>query len=204
MKMKKNDTALILFARNPDLGRVKSRLSAALGEKKALLVYERLLSHTLKVAGDHDSDKFIFLSEYLQESLKCTNSVQLLQSGSDLGERMENAVKKICGMGFEKICIIGADCPDISCEILNDAFKALDKSDAVFGPSHDGGYYLIGLTRLIPHIFSDIEWGTDSVLETTLSKLDASKISFQLLKKLYDIDTYEDIIVSKHSEILND
>ena len=200
----KSADALIVFARNPALGKVKSRLSNTLGERKALQVYERLLAGTLKTAGDHVSVKFVFLSDYLQENLKCDNSVQFLQSGTDLGERMKNAIEKIFKMGFKRICIIGTDSPDINCEILDNAFKALDESDAVLGPAHDGGYYLIGFTKLIPEIFSDIKWGTDSVLDTTLNKLDASGFSYQLLKKLYDIDTYQDIILSKHSELLND
>ena len=98
---------------------------------------------------------------------------------------------------------MGSDCPDITPELLQNAFTALQKKDIVLGPAHDGGYYLVGMNKTlspkqIEYLFSDIPWGSDKVLPTTLERIQELQLAFQLLPKLHDIDTPDDLQYFNH------
>jgi uncharacterized protein len=115
------------------------------------------------------------------------------QQGKDLGERMSNALLQAFAAGYTKVLLIGSDCPDISRALVSEGFMLLDTHDIVLGPAHDGGYYLIGLRRPEPELFLNMEWGTERVLQQTLDKICAAKLSVALLPELRDIDRIEDL-----------
>ncbi|MEX0802670.1 MAG: TIGR04282 family arsenosugar biosynthesis glycosyltransferase [Candidatus Binatia bacterium] len=118
-----------------------------------------------------------------------------LQQGHSLGERMSHAFQHLFDGGFGNIILIGSDLPIISPALFDQAYAWLAhaEADVVLGPSADGGYYLIGMNRLIPDIFQDMSWSRDDVLARTMAKLAALGVKYQLLPLRYDIDTPEDL-----------
>ena len=186
--------ALLIFTRNPELGKCKTRLAATIGDRAALDVYIHLLRHTAKVCSQIDAvDKYVYYSEHLGDGALWNPSIFTpeVQQGPDLGKRMKQAFVTAFGRGYEKVVLIGSDLPDLQTEDLRKAFSALDAHEAVIGPASDGGYYLIGLRRLIPNLFENKPWGGDQVLQATLS--DLSGIQVSLLSEKNDVDRYEDI-----------
>jgi rSAM/selenodomain-associated transferase 1 len=117
----------------------------------------------------------------------------LVQQGYDLGERMEQTFRHLAAQGFRRRIIIGTDSPTLPLTIIQEAFRQLEDHNLVLGPSHDGGYYLIGLSSEIPPIFNGIPWGTQQVLTQTLQRINESAIPMYLLPFWYDVDTFEDL-----------
>jgi rSAM/selenodomain-associated transferase 1 len=191
--------ALIIFTRNPELGKCKTRLAATIGDESALEIYKYLLQHTAKLSEKVKADKYVFYSESIkrEDIWDATIFNKKLQQGNDLGERMENAFTELFELGYEKVIIIGSDLLDLSSDDVNEAFDFLNENDTVIGPAKDGGYYLLGMKNMHSKVFKNKEWGTSTVLENTLSDLKDSTIS--MLKELNDIDTFEDM---KHYEQL--
>ena len=191
--------ALIIFTRNPELGKCKTRLAATIGDESALEIYKYLLQHTAKLSEKVKADKYVFYSESIkrEDIWDATIFNKKLQQGNDLGERMENAFTELFELGYEKVIIIGSDLLDLSSDDVNEAFDFLNENDAVIGPAKDGGYYLLGMKNMHSKVFKHKKWGTSIVLENTLSDLKDSTIS--MLKELNDIDTFEDM---KHYEQL--
>ncbi|WP_010518223.1 TIGR04282 family arsenosugar biosynthesis glycosyltransferase [Croceivirga radicis] len=192
--MIKNSTNLLLiFTRNPELGKCKTRLAATVGDQAALDIYNFLLQHTAKVTSQLSCDKAVYYSEEIwQDDVWDANTYEKkLQEGSDLGEKMINAFKEGFAAGYKNIIVIGSDLYDIHPEDLNHAFEQLGEHDFVVGPAEDGGYYLLGMNKLLPSLFSNKEWGTDSVLQNTLQ--DLQKETYFLLEEKNDVDYFEDI-----------
>ena len=185
--------ALIIFTRNPELGKCKTRLAKTIGDKNALEVYKYLLNHTASISKDIKADRYVFYSENIKKEDLWESSIfrKKLQKGDNLGQKMLNAFAELLGMGYEKIVIIGSDLLDLDADLVNNAFVQLDFNDVVIGPAKDGGYYLLGLKNMYVKLFENKDWGTDSVLEATLSNLQNSTV--HLLKELNDIDTFEDM-----------
>lgn len=117
------------------------------------------------------------------------------QQGEDLGQRMENALAQAFSQDFDRVIIMGSDSPDLSEELIHEAFSSLETHDAVIGPSVDGGYYLIGFKNdaFLPETFEGIEWSTDTVFEETLKILEAAELSVYKLLEWRDIDTLADL-----------
>ncbi len=185
--------ALIIFTRNPELGKCKTRLAKSIGEKSALDIYKYLLQHTAKISKEARADRYVFYSEDIKKEdlWDITTFRKKLQYGYDLGARMENAFSELFQMGYEKIVIIGSDLLDLTSSHIEKAFYSLNKNDVVIGPAKDGGYYLLGIKKLHPTIFKNKVWGTSTVLKDTLN--DIQNCTFDLLEELNDIDTFEDI-----------
>lgn len=190
-----NRNALILFVRNPVLGKVKTRLTAAIGEKDALRIYEVLLSHTHDISKSIDADKFVFYSDFIEaEDLWSVDFFyKHLQQGNSLGERMQQAFENIFALGYSRVCIIGSDCYEMTTAIIENAFTAMEKNDAVIGPAKDGGYYLLGLTKMIPGIFENKNWSTATVCTDTIADFEKADIRYFYLPVLNDVDTVEDV-----------
>jgi len=194
MKNRMNNTrALLLFVRNPEKGKVKTRLAQDLGDDKALAIYLELLDITRTVAVAIPAERFLFYSNFIPENDNWpeTQFQKHLQSDGDLGARMEAAFQQALKT-HQKAVIIGSDCPELSPEIIEQAFTQLEDYDAVFGPANDGGYYLLGLKNVIPTVFREMVWSTESVLSETLARLDAAGKSYALLPELSDVDHAED------------
>jgi uncharacterized protein len=191
----KNQHAIIVFQKNLVLGKVKTRLAQSLGDQKALEIYKYLVDVTFnQLQALTGLDVFIFFSDFVENLPTGTPSDFLsgLQRGNDLGERMSNAFIDIFEKGYKSALLIGTDCPSMKKEILFEAIENLKNHDVVLGPATDGGYYLLGLKKIIPELFQYIPWGTGNVLELSLDVVKAKKSSYHLLSYLSDIDTLED------------
>ena len=184
---------LLIFTRNPELGKCKTRLAATIGDESALEIYKFLLAHTVKITSNLNLAKQVYYSVRVRENDIWDSLLyaKKKQTGSDLGERMANAFQAGFADGFEKICIIGSDLFDLSQEDIEQAFAKLDTNDVVIGPALDGGYYLLGLKVMNANIFKDKNWGTATVMKDTLEDLKNLKI--HLLEARNDVDVYEDI-----------
>ncbi|AUC75181.1 TIGR04282 family arsenosugar biosynthesis glycosyltransferase [Olleya sp. Bg11-27] len=183
---------IITFTRNPELGKVKSRLAKGIGETSALEIYKFLLEHTKNVLSKLDCDRAVYYSVKIRENDIWDSEVfsKHQQFGDDLGARMQNAFDNGFKKGYEKIIIVGSDLYDLNTEIINQAFKKLDTNDNVIGPAEDGGYYLLGMKTLNPSVFDIENWGTETVYKQTVSKLTSS---LYVLETLNDIDYVEDL-----------
>jgi len=187
--------ALIIFAKNPIAGKVKTRLAATIGNENALSVYRQLLLHTAEIASQLAVDKYVFYSDHIQQEDVWDNQLfsKETQRGNDLGERMMQAFASLFDNGYNRIVIIGTDCPELSTEIIIDAFQLLEVYDFAIGPAHDGGYYLLGMKQFQASLFENINWSTHTVLAETRVKCEALQMDYTLLSTLRDIDREEDL-----------
>jgi uncharacterized protein len=187
---------LILFSRYPIAGQAKTRLIPALGATGAAQLQRQMTEWTFAMA------------------MACAVSVQICfcggtiaqmrqwlgdgpdyqpQGDGDLGERMARAVESALAQGYQRVVIIGTDCPAIDQNLVREAFDRLHQNDLVLGAAADGGYYLIGLRRWVPEIFQAIPWSSELVLTKTLAIADTLAIPYDVLKVLPDIDRPEDL-----------
>jgi len=187
------NNALIIFTRNPELGKCKTRLAKTIGDKAALEVYKYLLQHTADVAKKIDADRYVFYSENIIEHDIWDTAYfrKKLQRGSDLGERMHHAFEELFSLGYQSVCIVGSDLLDLNSELIENAYQQLENNEVVIGPAKDGGYYLLAMKQLNSKIFRKKDWGTETVRESTIA--DLQNHSIFLLKELNDIDTFEDM-----------
>jgi uncharacterized protein len=157
---------LLIFVKNPIKGEVKTRLAADIGEEKAVEVYQQLLAITKRETLDIQLDIWVMYGNQMPETdIWATEKyLRKAQNGKNLGEKMQNAFAEGFAKQYERIVIIGSDCPEISQEIIESAFVALDKSKVVFGPARDGGYYLLGMKQLHAFLFQNKKWSTETVL----------------------------------------
>lgn len=190
-----NDSLLIIFYRNPELGKVKTRLAAAIGDGKAYSIYLLLAEHTRSVVEQLPMDKALYYSDFIDEDDTWLNGTfqKFLQSGNDLGEKMQNAFKSGFSSHYKSICIIGTDCIDLNANIISEAFRKLLTHDVVIGPAVDGGYYLLGMNRLHRELFENKMWGTDTVFSDTLSDIKLLGLACWELQVLNDVDRVEDL-----------
>ncbi len=194
----KNDRLLIIFTRNPVAGEVKTRLASSIGAESALEVYKALRAHTAAVCRELDAKKRACYCGFIPTNdIFLTNGFSAtLQVGEELGERMLNALRAGFDDGYTKIVLIGTDCLEITPLILEQAFIALEGADAVIGPARDGGFYLIGMKRVIEELFLGRAWSTPEVLAETTLTLRSLQADHELLEELSDIDTLEDLKAS--------
>jgi len=184
---------LIIFTRNPELGKVKTRLSKSVGDIVALDIYQFLLDKTKEVTQNISADKVVYYSEKIAENDLWNSSLykKEVQFGDDLGVKMEYAFQTAFENNYEKVLLIGSDLYDLEPSHINEAFEKLKNKDVVIGPTLDGGYYLVGLKKNYPEIFKNKRWGTSSVIKDTLKNLE--KVDVHLLPILNDVDVVEDI-----------
>lgn len=191
---------LLIFTRNPELGKAKTRLAKTIGDEKALEIYTLLLQKTREITQNLSCDKAVYYSVKIRENDNWDKTIyqKHQQQGENLGVRMQNAFLNAFKAGYEKVMIIGSDLYDLTPNHINTAFEKLNHNDVVIGPAEDGGYYLLGLKTNHPSIFKNKEWGTESVRKDTLSNLKNKNIF--LLEELNDIDVYDDL--KKHEDLL--
>ena len=191
---------LMVFARDPQIGQVKTRLIPGLGATKATQVYRRLLDLALTAAAESNADRHqLWLDqastdEQLLRSAEALGFERCVQTGDDLGARMHNALTTALSQADQAI-IIGSDCPEYRPIYLNAAFEALNTHDVIIGPANDGGYVLIGLKHPTIELFRDIAWGGPTVMATTLARLTELGLTWHELETLSDIDVPEDLAV---------
>jgi len=185
--------ALLIFIKNPELGKAKTRIAKTVGDEKALQVYLELLKHTRKVATQVEANRYLFYSQFIDRNDDWDNALfdKKLQAKLDLGARMSAAFQKAFE-GNEKVVIIGSDCASLNIEMIKQAFQALETDDFVIGPAEDGGYYLLGMNNFQPVVFQNIEWSTEQVLPRTIEHIIDLDATYTLLPTLSDIDYWED------------
>lgn len=185
---------LLIFIKNPEKGKVKTRIAQTAGEERALQIYLELLRHTREVALEADARRILFYSDFIpdKDDWPSQDFQKMVQHGTDLGERMSNAFLLGLIRPDDKAVIIGSDCASLTAEIIEEAFAKLEEYSFVVGPATDGGYYLLGMQHHTPEIFQEIEWSTEEVLSATLHKIKALGKTYFLLPELSDIDFEED------------
>jgi rSAM/selenodomain-associated transferase 1 len=196
----KNLRSLIIFAKKPVPGRVKTRLSPPLSAEAAAVLYSCMLLDTLATAAGLGGVAPVL---FFQEEPGAAEYFSGLapdmeffpQEGADLGKRMENAFRNRFERGFREVVIIGTDSPDQPPEHILEAFDLLSdkKIDLVLGPAEDGGYYLMGLKSVRKELFCGIQWSSGDVLATTVSKAEELGLGVSLLPVWHDIDTAADL-----------
>lgn len=180
----------------PRAGEVNTRMIPDIGAEKAAMVHQRMAEHTIEKVNDFaqaQTTVYIANCTDAEASEWLGGTEYRFQEGSGLGERMANAVERSMKKNIEKVLIVGTDCPDLGAEVFEQALSALDGSDVVYVPAHDGGYVLIGMSKLHHVAFQNIDWGSAEVLSQSLKQLDAHKISYKLLDEKYDVDFAKDI-----------
>lgn len=211
------DTIIIIFAREPIQGQVKTRLIPSLGKKNATELYQRLLSHAISlhtkenftdplgavarrlapvelcITPESTVDYFLSMpqSEYFELSF---------QQGNDLGNRMYNVLNSALE-NYSKAILVGTDCPFLTTDEVCQAIQSLDSSDMVFSPAQDGGYVLVGAKRLLNGAFDNITWGSEHVMSQTREQLNRLGIQWYELPKQVDIDDESDLrYIAQHTE----
>lgn len=197
---------LLVFAKEPRCGFVKTRLLDVLSGKECVELYKAFLQDTIEIAKKvscqlkciayhTDNTSPVYITQIGTEN----NLLLYRQEGKDFGERICNALRFAFSLGASNSVIIGTDTPNLPIEFVQSAFDALDKYDIVLGPCLDGGYYLIGAKKLYERLFSNIEWGTDRVLSQTIHRAKAMGKKLYLLERWYDVDSKDDLL-----RLLND
>lgn len=188
------NNTLLIFIRNPEPGKVKTRLARTVGDEEALRIYHLLLAQTRSAALGCKAERWLFYSDFLPENDDWPPSdfQKKLQSTGALGERMEKAFEAVFESGSDKAVIIGSDSPELTGPMLQTAFDLLDSTDFVLGPANDGGYYLLGMKAFEPAVFRGIDWSTETVKKKTLEKIYGLDKSCSFLPVLTDVDTEED------------
>ncbi len=190
-----------LMAKFPLKGHVKTRLASEAGEEKALAIYRQLLGNAVDITlnqGNKTFHRVVFIDPPDKtasfEKLYPGFDDYFAQTGDDLGARMMSALQALlANHGNTRAMLIGVDIPDINTEIINNANSFLLKNDLVLGPTLDGGYYLIGLSRPIPELFDNIRWGGDTVYKDTMKIARDLGLKVGILEELRDLDQFSDL-----------
>jgi hypothetical protein len=193
--------AVIVFCKPPVAGRVKTRLIGGLSARQAAEIHEACVKDTIAMLNALPSaQRWLYVASRRAAAQRMAAQIRIgtkwkvvTQRGADLGERMRNAIEEQLRAGAEKVIIVGSDSPWMGRERIQRALRLLDKTDVVLGPSEDGGYYLIAARQAIHQIFLKIQWGTAEVLPKTLRALRATRTTFRLLKRDFDLDRPGDL-----------
>lgn len=188
--------ALIIFVRNTEKGKVKTRIARELGDEKTMAVYKHLLQYTAETAISFHCHRFVFYSDYvhLNDFFDDNCFTKFVQEGDELGERMFHAFEKVFALGHQHVCIIGSDCYQLQPTHIEEAFSILQHNDVAIGPTSDGGYYILGMNQPIRPVFENKVWGTSTVFDDTIDTLEQHQLKFKELEQLDDIDTLDDLL----------
>ena len=197
---------LIIFTRYPQPGKTKTRLIPALGVEGAANLQRQMTEYTLsnvkelcKSTAISFEVRFADGNLQLMQSWLGTELNYQLQGEGDLGKRMQNSFLNAFNRGAQRVVIIGIDCPGVDTEVLAEAFEKIPDCDLLLGPAVDGGYYLIGLKRVIGELFINIDWGTAKVLQQTVDIAEQLNLSVGYLRTLADVDRPEDLPIWQNS-----
>lgn len=192
-------TAVLVFLKYPERGRVKTRLAQTVGADPAVAIYRQLLQATLRETDRLPPDQFRVyalcdpsrpLADY--QKLLSGHPVQIaLQVGENLGERLAHAFHSAL-KEHPRALAIGTDCPDLTTPGIEQAAAAVTHRQVVLGPAGDGGYYLLGMGEYYPELFADIPWSTGEVLARTKAAAETLGLKIVTLPELHDVDTEED------------
>ncbi len=191
-------TCLIIFAKNPIPGKVKTRITPHISPIDAAELYKAFIADIVNNALKLNCERIVIAYTPLNAETSfhriCGQSINYIpQEGYDLGERMKNAFRHAFNKGLKRTVVIGTDSPTLPLSYIRKAFNVLEEVPIAIGPTFDGGYYLIGLSEQSDDIFDGVEWSTSNVFSQTLTKIKAMNKQFYLLPQWYDVDTSEDL-----------
>ena len=192
--------AILIFVKHPEPGRVKTRLAATLGTERAAEIYRQLVAEVFSRLPDNAEliacfdppERRAEIGLWLSSIASGKPLHFFPQTSGNLGTRLERAFAETFARGFDRVAVIGTDCPEIDAAIFHETWTALDTSDVVLGPSEDGGYYLLALAAPCPSLFQKISWSTGRVLAETRARAAAENLRVHLLPMRCDVDTEED------------
>ncbi|MEO5987715.1 MAG: TIGR04282 family arsenosugar biosynthesis glycosyltransferase [Candidatus Eisenbacteria bacterium] len=180
---------IAVFARQPLPGRVKTRLSPALPPELACDLYAAMLDDTLEsVRAARAETRTVFWADVPEDNRSPEGFFWHAQKGADLGARLADAFDTLLVDGAHAV-VVGSDCPGLTTVLLERALDALDRADLVLGPAADGGYWLVGLARPAPQLFTAMPWSTEAVFTMTVARAAESGLSVETLPLLDDLDT---------------
>ena len=198
--------ALVIVAKYPRPGHVKTRLGASIGFEQSARLYSaflRDLTERFTTASAHDSYHLIWAcadDPTLMESILGHGKRMIRQRGEDLAERLYAICCDTAALGYERTIILGSDSPHVPAAAVTDALALLESADVALGPAEDGGYYLVGIRNqpTPPDIFTGVTMSTSAVLAETLERVAALGLSAQFIKTTFDVDTEADMIRLAH------
>lgn len=184
---------MIVFAKEPEKGRVKTRLREHLSEEQCFKLYKAFLRDTLESVKTLEHIDKVLAYDFTTNEPGYLKKIGrpftfYKQRGKNLGEKMHNAFKFARKTNSEKAIIIGSDSPNLPVNYVKEAFRRLDNNDIVLGPSRDGGYYLVGLKNPCLTIFRGVKWSSETVLKDTIKNAGRLNKKIAILRKWYDID----------------
>lgn len=190
--------ALVIFARAPEPGRVKTRLEGLLDPAEAAELHAAMVEDVARraweAAAGHASVSLAWSERRDPLPMELPSGLPLeLQPGGDLGERMALTIQEKLRGGARAVAILGSDAPTLPADHIVSALKALDKADVVLGPARDGGYYLIGMSHLHLGLFRNLEWGSSEVLAVTRKRIQKAGLRCVETGEWWDVDTPEDV-----------
>lgn len=188
--------ALIVFVRNPELGKVKTRLAEGVGSVNALTIYKALLAHTQQLVCKIDAATYVYYHDWINHNDGWNGCEKHLQTAGDLGNKMEHAIQSAMEKGHQRVVIIGSDCYDLTTAILQASFDQLIQNQVVIGPATDGGYYLLGMQAPYRSLMKNISWSTAAVFEQTMQQIVYHQLTVATLPVLSDVDTEADLPVA--------
>jgi len=198
------ENTLILFTKTPQICRVKTRMHPHLSHRECLYLHSNLTSHAINQFKSNNHFKLIIYTTDIYKSLHLypRDIIIKQQSGINLGLKMNNAIKQEI-KNTRRVVLIGSDFLTLDINYVISAFRSLSKiNDIVIGPTLDGGYGLIGMQKHNDSLFENIPWGTSDVFEKTISTAYKHGRKVNILDKISDVDTIEDLIQSKQLDIL--
>lgn len=189
-----NKNALIIIAKYPEKGKVKTRIKG-LSDDERVSLYESLLKHTMSRLGSISGvDTFIAFAPETAHDYFMQFGVRLISvHPGNLGERMHEAFRAVFHLGYKRAALVGADIPALTPDIIRDSFNVLADNDLVFGPAVDGGYYLVGMRKLIREVFEQVPWSSQETLKRSVEQAHVSGFTVGYTETLSDIDTMEDV-----------
>ncbi len=191
--------ALVIMTRIPIPNKTKTRLMTILSPEECAEIHRAFLRDIVETGSNvEDTDLYLFYGDEgpleVIEDIVREGMTTLPQRGKDLGEKMRNIFADLFDKGYERVVLMGADIPEVGIEDLEGAFDELELKDLVFGPTLDGGYYLVGMNNLHEMVFDPgIKWGTPQVFQETLEVIKRSGVEVGLIRSHEDIDTREDL-----------
>lgn len=196
---KSTDNCVLFFVKYPEQDRVKTRLATEFGGEIAVELYKNFVLDMLSTILKLDVPfRICFYPESAGDKVKKwlgEEYAYISQTGSNLGDRMKNALAKAFNEGFSRAILIGSDLPDLPEALLIEALQSLESHNAVVGPSSDGGYYLIGFSKayFLPEVFDGISWSTENVYQQTINALESHLSKIHILPQWFDVDTSADL-----------
>lgn len=205
-----NENAILIFIKNPALGKVKTRLAATVGNERALAIYHTLMHHTMAITKHLEADKYLFYSDFVDENDiwendKYLKSVQF--QTQDLGLKMASAFAITFQNKHKKALIIGSDCLELNANIIKEAHAQLSENEVVIGPAYDGGYYLIGFNfeiigeqcgEVLEKVFLNKEWSHERVCQEAKDAFLELNLKCFQLPILTDVDEEKDYLKTQH------